>query len=355
MAINLEEQLPGIKNNTTLASNKIIDFSGATSVALPAATTIAGTTAAGATTVTSTSANALTVGRQGATAPVLNIDASTASVVTGLNIKGAATGNGVALLALDSGSNTSLTIDSKGSGTIDLNVVSGTGNVRSSVPVVITSASANALAVGLAGSTNPSFVVDSSTGSQAAGLKVTGATSAGNVAVAVISSGSDANLLVNAKGTGTIGIGSVSTGAVTVTPATTFSGLVTHSVGTLETAQAALVPNNDSGAASTILVGTRGVSVTTVANDANDWIVLPAIASCPIGHQIRISCNAGGNFELRTPAASNTKINDIDADGSQEYLCTDTDLVIVTKHTTSSWVAQSLTKLGAVRTAVIPD
>lgn len=95
----------------------------------------------------------------------------------------------------------------------------------------ITSASASALAVGLAGATNPSFVVDSSTGSQAAGLKVTGATAAGTVAAAVISSGSDANLTVNAKGTGTIGIGSVSTGAVTITPATTVTGIITPTGG----------------------------------------------------------------------------------------------------------------------------
>lgn len=97
--------------------------------------------------------------------------------------------------------------------------------------VTVTSDSATALAVGLAGATNPAFVVDSSTASQAAGLSVTGATAAGNVAVAVISSGAAANLLVNAKGTGTIGIGSVSTGAVTITPATTVTGAITPTGG----------------------------------------------------------------------------------------------------------------------------
>lgn len=95
--------------------------------------------------------------------------------------------------------------------------------------------------------------------------------------------------------------------------------------------------------------------VTAVATDANDWITLPAIADVPIGHKITIACNAGGNFELRTPASSNTKINDVDADGSQEYLCTDTDTIEVTKRTTTGWSAVSFTNLGAVRTAVIPD
>jgi hypothetical protein len=57
------------------------------------------------------------------------------------------------------------------------------------VPVNVTSASATALAVGLAGATNPAFQVDASTALQAAGLKVTGAVAAGTVALAVISSG----------------------------------------------------------------------------------------------------------------------------------------------------------------------
>jgi hypothetical protein len=90
-----------------------------------------------------------------------------------------------------------------------------------------TSASATSLAVGLTGATNPAFTVDSSTASQVAGLKVTGAATAGTVAVVVTDSGSNANLTFNAKGSGTIGIGSVSTGAVTITPATTITGVAT--------------------------------------------------------------------------------------------------------------------------------
>jgi len=90
-----------------------------------------------------------------------------------------------------------------------------------------TSASATSLAVGLTGATNPAFTVDSSTGSQVAGLKVTGAATAGTVAVVVTDSGSNASLTLNAKGSGTIGIGSVSTGAVTITPATTITGIAT--------------------------------------------------------------------------------------------------------------------------------
>lgn len=117
----------------------------------------------------------------------------------------------------------------------------------------------------------------------------------------------------------------------------------------------AATPNSSEGAGNSIPVGYKSVAVGTVANNADDFIVLPAIASCPIGHTIVIACNAAGNFELRTPASSGTKINDVDSDGTQEYLCTDTDVIIVRKATTTGWVAQSLTKLGAVRTAVVPD
>jgi hypothetical protein len=94
-------------------------------------------------------------------------------------------------------------------------------------PIVVTSASAAALAVGLTGATNPAFAVDASTALQVAGLKVTGAVTGGTVAVQVMDSGAAANLSLNAKGTGTIAIGSASTGRVTITPVTTITGALT--------------------------------------------------------------------------------------------------------------------------------
>ena len=75
--------------------------------------------------VTSSSATALAVGANGSTNPVLTIDASTASVATGLSIKGAATGGNTVLQALDSGSNSSLQLLPKGSGTIFLGSTAG--------------------------------------------------------------------------------------------------------------------------------------------------------------------------------------------------------------------------------------
>ena len=89
------------------------------------ATTFATLAAAGLA-VTSTGANALAVGPSGTTTPSLNVDASTASAVTGLNIKSAAAGAGLALSVISSvaQTNENLTIDAKGSGTIGIGTVS---------------------------------------------------------------------------------------------------------------------------------------------------------------------------------------------------------------------------------------
>lgn len=82
----------------------------------------------GAQVVTSASASAFIVGANGATNPVLKINASTASVATGIEIQGAAAASGLAVRVISSGTNENLTIDAKGSGTITLGGVS-TGNV----------------------------------------------------------------------------------------------------------------------------------------------------------------------------------------------------------------------------------
>jgi hypothetical protein len=78
--------------------------------------------------LSSASANILAAGPAGATNPTLNIDASTASAATGLNVKSAAAAGGLAVSVLSSGTNENLTINAKGSGTITLNNTA-TGNV----------------------------------------------------------------------------------------------------------------------------------------------------------------------------------------------------------------------------------
>ena len=101
---------------------------------------------------------------------------------------------------------------------------------------------------------------------------------------------------------------------------------------------------------------TKSVKVTGVVNNANDWIVLPPLNSCPDGHEITILCSAGGNFELRTPTSSNEEINSEDCDGTKEYLCTDTEVLKVVKISNAiGWMAHAYSAIGAVVAAVVPD
>lgn len=74
-------------------------------------------------TLSGASANALTVGPNGTTNPTFNVDTSTASAATGMNVKSAAAGSGVAVTTLSSGTNENLTVDAKGSGTVGINTV----------------------------------------------------------------------------------------------------------------------------------------------------------------------------------------------------------------------------------------
>lgn len=120
--------------NLTLSGNITVNTNKFTVTGASGNTVIAGTLASGAQTITgsevntSASANALTSGANGITNPGFNVDNSTTSVATGLNVKGAAAAAGLALSVLSSGTNENLTVDAKGSGTITLNGV-GTGNI----------------------------------------------------------------------------------------------------------------------------------------------------------------------------------------------------------------------------------
>ena len=98
------------------------------------------------------------------------------------------------------------------------------------------------------------------------------------------------------------------------------------------------------------------VEVTGVTNDANDFIVLPALSSVPNGHTITVITNAGANHEIRTPAASGEEINSEDCDGTKEYLMTDTQIHYFVKiNSTIGWMAHGKTAIGAAVTPVVPD
>lgn len=80
--------------------------------------------------------------------------------------------------------------------------------------LVLTGTSANIIAAGAAGTTNPVITVDASTASVATGISIKGAAAAGRAALAVTSSGADEGLSIDAKGAGTIRLGATSTGAI---------------------------------------------------------------------------------------------------------------------------------------------
>lgn len=122
----IEDNYPPVQS-AGLNTAKAVDFSAAPSVALPAATTINGSTVTSLGSITSVSATAFTVASTGSNYG-LQIDESTASAITGLKIKAAASGNGVALSALG-GTNEKLKLDGKGNAGVDINTASSTAGV----------------------------------------------------------------------------------------------------------------------------------------------------------------------------------------------------------------------------------
>ena len=117
-----------------------------------------------------------------------------------------------------------------------------------------------------------------------------------------------------------------------------------------------LTANSSAVAGNTVLPGINAVYVDNVTNDANDFIVLPALSSVPIGWAVTVIGQAGANFEVRTPATSGEEINSEDCDGTKEYLFTDTQIHVFRKiDNTIGWMGQGYTAIGAVVTAVVPD
>ncbi len=111
------------------------------------------------------------------------------------------------------------------------------------------------------------------------------------------------------------------------------------------------VANSDGGSGSTIDPGTRVVHVTGFTANANDWILLP---SGVIGQRLTIISDVA--HEIRTPAASDDTINDVDADGgANEYAVVLDDINdFICTGTGASWIAVAHDKLGAAKT-IAPD
>jgi len=104
------------------------------------------------------------------------------------------------------------------------------------------------------------------------------------------------------------------------------------------------------GAGNSIPAGTSVVEISAVTNGANDWVALPVGV---LGERITIIATVA--CELRTLDTTNDEINEVDADGTQEYQLTAGDIVdLICVEAGARWTAVSHTILGAAKT-IVPD
>lgn len=120
----LENLLPGLRGVSIGSNLASIDFSGVTTLLLPAGTTLGGSSLTALGTITSSSAQAFAVGLNGLTNPAFQVDASTGSQAAGLSVKGATAAGTVTEAVISSGANAGYSLDAKGSGNITIGGVS---------------------------------------------------------------------------------------------------------------------------------------------------------------------------------------------------------------------------------------
>ena len=110
----------------TTQTNPIFDVQNSAGTSVFSVSNTGALSNSGALTITASSANALAVGPNGTTNPVLNVITNVASAATGLSIQGNAAGSGVTIAALSSGANENIVIFPAGTGGIG---VGGAPNV----------------------------------------------------------------------------------------------------------------------------------------------------------------------------------------------------------------------------------
>lgn len=165
--------------------------------------------------------------------------------------------------------------------------------------LMVTTTSSAAFKVGQAAAT-PAFQVDSSTASQAAGLKVTGAATGGTVAIAAIDSGSNTNITLDGKGSGTIVIGGTSTGFVSIGRGSRSGLLFNTTVASLGTTQ------NSTPSAAQLLGGVvtqTGATGAGTVTTPTGTVLSAAIPGVATGDSFDcVFANLGGGFNLTITA-----------------------------------------------------
>jgi hypothetical protein len=163
------------------------------------------------------------------------------------------------------------------------------------VQSLITSTSSAAFEVGPNGATNPAFKIDCSAGSAATGLNLAAAAAASGFAVSVLSSGTNENLTIDAKGSGTISLGSVSTGAIVLGQSATVAGTVTVT----------------SASANALTVGLNGATNPAIEVDAST-------SSSATGLKLKSAAAAGG-FAISVISSGTNENGKLDAKGSGSF------------------------------------
>lgn len=154
-----------------------------------------------------------------------------------------------------------------------------------------TSTSSACAAIGRQGATAPAFQVDCATASQATGIKITGAAAGAGVAVAAISSGTNENLGIDAKGSGTVTLGGVSTGGIVLARPTTFGV-----AGSLN--GSAIFANTTSGGVTVAPPAGALGSVTNTLQAATDTFVYRATTDTLTNKRLTASSNVLGGVTM---------------------------------------------------------
>jgi hypothetical protein len=188
------------------------------------------------------------------------ISEARAQSFTGTIASGFIYGNGTASAAKPAGTSLGTVFD-RAFSAANGNLLQRNGGVWGAVPnLVLTTNSANALTAGPNGSANPGLKVDASVASAATGLSIQGQAAGSGLLVSAISSGTNEAMSLNAKGSGAINIGSVSTGTtnigaggggLTVTNSLTAAGLITYA--DMATAALATTANYTAATANTLV------------------------------------------------------------------------------------------------------
>ncbi len=243
-------------------------------------TYLGGGGAFGATVITANSANAFAVGQNGATNPAFNVDTTTATSRTGLNLKSGGAAAGVALTVISSGTNEPVFIAGKGTGPVYLG---GTTTTLAGLQVAQTASRVNDV------------------------LVTPGATGTVPI-VASGGAGADANigLEVVASGTGKVYIGGTDiTGGVQVAQTATAVNDVAITNGATGTAPTIVTGGTSAdtnigitvagkGTGPVLLGGTTttlaGVQIAQTASRVNDLLVTPGAT----GTSVILSANSAG-------------------------------------------------------------